>query len=391
MANQRILFNLVIISFVMLITFNTVHATPANLELTDFYNGIHDQYSLNFINTSMTARGNTGVSLKDLINVANYNPAAFRSNHSHFSFEILVKDGTDEFNSLSYNRYESPMPISFFGVGLAPYKDYNFGFSYALNRSLKYNSFTRDLYGLDIVDRYPQFCEHQITFTSNINIDNFSLGINNILLVHKYDEYRNEGKVDDISFSELIYRPQFGLLYELEKTQFGLSFTPKTSKNTGDKYIKNKTTYPTNFKTGISYNLNHSSKILFDTDISLYSETSSHLNDQITLKFGYEKSLAFYTLKAGFIHSPSTFEGEYLIKNYSTPDLNEFHPSFYEAIPQKGNYRKTDMNILTFGTSINIYSFANLHFAYLTDLSGNVSRNQFMSSLDINLSVFKKK
>ena len=54
-------------------------ASPVELEVPDFSNGIYEAFSKNFTNAAMTGRGNTGVSVKDRINVSTYNPAAYKA------------------------------------------------------------------------------------------------------------------------------------------------------------------------------------------------------------------------------------------------------------------------------------------------------------------------
>lgn len=392
-------------------------AEPVQLNVPDLFSGIFDQYAYNFVNTSMAGRGHTGISVRDRINVATQNPAAFRSNRPHFAIEIMVKNEVYEFNEMYWfnapslteegemevrytetnMRYQSPFPFSYFGVGFAPVNNFNFGLSYSLNRSIKYSFMRRDLLALATNrfliprnDTYPTFMEHQLTFTANRQFGNFTIGLNNNLLIHRFEYYRNEGRLDYMAFTEFIYRPQIGVLYELRGLQVGASFTPKTENTMERQYIRYEVVHQTNIKTGLSVDVMRDLRVLFDTDINLYSETSEHFDDRITYKFGLEKMFENYSLKVGFIHSPSIFSGEHKVPNYFLGIPGTYHPNFKYNIPFKGNYRQTEMNMLTFGTSMEILPRTNLHLAMLTDL-GDVGLSSFMASLDIDLSVFERR
>lgn len=371
---------------------NNLNSNVPDLKVPDLFNGIHDQYSHNYVSTSMTARGNTGIAIPDRINTSLNNPATYRGNKTHFSFEFLVKDGEKEYNIIDSHkrkRYESPFPLSFVGLGFKTVNNFNYGVSYSLVKSIEYSSFYRSLFGTGAVDYYPTYKEHQLTFTLNRNFGNFTIGINNNLVIQNFDDYRNEGKVDRIYFNEVLYRPQIGFLYETAMINLGGSFTPKTEKNIGEKYILLDAVYPTSISGGVSVKPIKDLVVNFDVDHIKYSETSNLLDDRTTLKFGLEKMISNYTLKVGLINSPSVFEGEYKIDNYSAPELNEFHPAFYSAIPEKGLYKNTDQMLLTFGVSFNFFKLSNLHLAYLTDVSGNTNRSQFMTSLDFDLDLLK--
>jgi hypothetical protein len=385
----------------------SLFSQSVDLKLPHLFNGIHDQYAYNFVNTAMTGRGHTGISISDRINVATQNPAAFRSTAPHFAFEIMLKGEVYEFTDRywfnipsidepgkrddiireSFRKYQSPNPFSYFGIGFAPIHGFHTGLSYSLNRSIKFNFFRQALYGMGQIDKYPTFNEYQFTFTVNRQIGDLTIGMNNNVLLQRFDQYRNDGRFDIVAFDEYIYRPQIGLLYELDMVQAGISFTPKTTKTIGFDHVQHDAVYQTNIKTGLSANAFGGMRLSFDTDINLYSETSEHLSDRIVYKFGVEKLFSYYSFKAGFIHSPSMFSGLYNIPNFSIPGTN--HDSFYDDIPFQGNFRKTDMNIITVGTSVKIFPNVTLNMAFLSDV-GDVQMTSVMSSLNIDFSVFDR-
>jgi hypothetical protein len=168
----------------------------------------------------MTARGNTGVSLRDRINVATYNPAAFKSDALHFSFEFIVKPEIDEFNKAYWyferysvdtveldeenrpilkkiardtqlsNKFSSPFPLSYFGIGFPEFSGFNLGLSYSLNRAIEYNYFDQQGPAQVAISKSPTYSEYQFTLTANKQFGDFTIGLINILLMPSFKEYR---------------------------------------------------------------------------------------------------------------------------------------------------------------------------------------------------------
>jgi hypothetical protein len=183
----------------------------------------------------------------------------------------------------------------------------------------------------------------------------------------------------------------------MERVQVGASFTPKTEKTIGTEDFKIPAVYQTNLRGGVAVEVVEGVRTLFDIDYDRYSETTQSFNDRITYKVGLEKDLPYSTLKVGYIHVPSVFEGEYRVPSvlgddgYFPNNNGKYALEFVGMIPYKGLYNSTEMNILTFGTSLHFGKQANLHLAYLMDMTKNVERAQFMASMDLNLSLFEKK
>jgi hypothetical protein len=359
----------------------------------------------------MTGRGNTGVSLRDKIKVSIYNPAAYKTETAHISFEFIVKGEIKEFNKSYFYKseatrsdvgdpnpggmwqhsdqnYTSSLPLSYIGVGFAPIYDFQWGLSYSLNKSIKYDSFVK-IGNITDIYLYPTYNEHQFTATINRQFGDLTVGLNNILLLQSFEEYRNFGVQGDISFNELVYRPQIGLLYELEKVQFGMSYIPKTEKTIGVNYVKLDTVYQTNLRAGISYKVSQNIRTLLDVDYDRYSETSSYFNDRLTYKFGIERESKFATLRAGYINSPSVLDEriEYSVFDYGQIIEVNNPPEFYANIPQQGIYDKNDMNLITMGVTFHLGN-TNLHLAGFTDLTDKVGRTQIMANLEINAAAF---
>ncbi|MCK9329149.1 MAG: hypothetical protein PHY08_01415 [Candidatus Cloacimonetes bacterium] len=393
---KTIAFKLFTVFVFSVIFINPIMSQVNDLNVPDLCNGVIDQYSRNYLNTSMVARGNTGIAITDRINVAIYNPAAFRSNESHFAFQFIVKDVADEFNTYNTQarprkEYHSPFAVSFFGIGFNSYNDFHTGISYALTRSIEYNSFLRSLYGTGIVDTYPTFKEHQFTITFAKKFGDLSFGANGNVVLQTFYDYRNEGKIDMIDLSEIKFIPQLGVLYEGGIVNVGASYKPKVKAKFREKYISFETINPTTINSGITFNAQKGLKFSFDVDYVLYSETSDYFDDQISYKFGIQKKFNAFEFKVGFMHIPSVYEGKYTINNYIDTENDAFHPNFYDEILDEGLFIDTTQNVLTFGTSINVLKNSILHLAYLTDISGNTDISQFSTSLEINFSALRKK
>ena len=411
-----------------------------DLNVPDFFNGIHDQYALNFTNTAMAGRGHTGISVADRIGVAAQNPAALRSNVPHISIDLMVKNETNEFNQrnwylycrwcgcldicntdcqaqihahlLEYHerpkhpgftpegqRYKNHFPVSNFGIAFQPFGDnVNIGLSYNLKRSISYAYHHQHI--IDETRYYvrmtnPQFSEHQFILTANKQFGSLTLGLNNNLHFLRFADYRTFGRPrSNLLFDELLYRPQFGFLFEsdwrfLDEIQLGASFTPKAEKTIGTRFAKQEAVFPTNIKTGLSVNWDRHTRILFDTDITMYSETSEFFDDRVTLKFGVERDFETYVLRAGFIHSPSVFDGgKYWIPNYFERTGDAGRVNELLNVPRIGEYNSIDLQLLTFGTTMRLTRMTNLHLAFLTDLA-DVGVNSFMASIDFDLEAFK--
>ena len=413
-----------------------LYTTPADLKLPDFANGIYDQFGQNFISSSMVGRGHTGISVKGNIGSAIHNPAAFHSNSLYLSMDLLLKFPTDEFNLRYYNSdneyiinsrpltrtdneggtpglmdvhdksyryqntYQSTTPFSFIGVGLPKFiNNINLGLSYNLNRSIRYEDYKRINFikagrGYQIV-RQPSLNEYQYTLTANWTFRDFTVGANAIMIHQSYREYRLEGLEDNRSFSEFIYRGQVGFLYELEKIQFGLTYKPQVKKTLFSLDYPLPTTFPNEASFGVSYTLTEGNVLLFDADYIRYSESAAQLNDQITLKFGFEKTMKDNTnLTVGLIHKPSIFSGEYYIRNYgslqnfSDHDASDFN---LKNIPAYGVYDKIDLLYFTMGLSANLNDPVKINLAMMHNLTKDTKITQIMAGFEVDLSILNNR
>jgi len=411
----------------------SIHSQPADLtQLPDLYNGIYDQYSYNFTNATMTARGNTGISLPDKIATSLYNPAAYRSKDAHFAMEAISKFTADEFNIRYYrkdigvslpgmkpetlddrphrtgNTYLSPYPLSFVGIGLATTSNnINIGLSYNLNRSIEYDSYWRTTHGTTggVRDWHPRYKEHHYTFTANKALGNLTIGANAIMLYQVFEGYRAEGITDRYNFSNIALTTKLGLLYDMQKhlgMQIGLTYTPKTQADLGKGAVEIKVINPTTISGGVSTLLTmqlwkdvylvKDLLVLFDVDYTRYSETATALKDTYTYKIGIEKRFRFVNLKAGYIIRPSAFDGLYLVKWYPNYiEQNSENDIHENNLPYIGNYKNTDMQLVTLGTDLQILKNTSLHLALLKDVSGNTGRFQINSGFTMSLDALRRK
>jgi len=398
---------------------------PADLtQLPDLYNGIYDQYSYNYNNATMAARGNTGIALPDKIAASLYNPAAYKSKDSHFAIEALSKFTADEFNIRYYrndlgqtpldnrprrtgNTYLSPYPLSFVGIGLATTSNnINVGLTYNLNRSIEYDSYWRTTHGLTGGERiwHPKYKEHHYTLTANKAFGNLTLGANAIMLYQVFEGYRAEGITDRYNFSNIALTTKLGLIYDMQKhlgMQIGLTYTPKTQADMGKGKVDIKVINPTTISGGISTLLTmqlwkdvylvKDLLVLFDVDYTGYSETAAALKDTYTYKIGIEKRFRFINLKAGYIIRPSAFDGLYLVQSFADNsnqnDDNDIHPN---NLPYIGEYKNTDMQIVTVGTDLQLLKNTSLHFAVMRDVSGNTDRFQINSGLIMSFDALRR-
>jgi len=414
-----------LLAIVLVTALNSVFPQPADLtQLPDLYNGIYDQYSYNYTNATMTARGNTGISHPDKIATALYNPAAYRSKDSHFAMEALSKFTSNEFNTRYYrnnydqtplddrphrteNTYLSPDPLSFVGIGLAPiYNNINIGLSYNLNRSIEYDSYWRTTHGNTggVRDWHPRYKEHHYTLTANRPFGNLTIGANAIMLYQVFQGYRAEGIINKYDFSNISFTTRLGLLYDMQKhlgMQIGLTYTPKTQADMGKGEVDIKVINPTTISGGISTLLTmqlwkdvylvKDLLVLFDVDYTRYSETADALKDTYTYKIGLEKRYRFVNLKAGYIIRPSAFDGLYLVKWFPNYEAQSTDNDLYEGnLPYLGNYKNTDMQIVTIGTDLQILKNTSLHLALLKDVSGNTGRFQINSGFTMNLAALRR-
>ena len=291
-------------------------AFPVDLQVPDLSNGIMNQYSYNFVNASMTARGNTGISTNGKIGSGIYNPASYYSEQDHFVVELFIKNSVEDFTKKYYenddelylnkNRYKQTRPISFIGIGLAPiYGDWNLGISYSLNRSIKFKS--------PIFPYTAKYNEKQYILTINKPFGNFVIGLNNIFLRQDYDDYWNTEFNEKVTFSENILRLQLGALYDMEKVQFGLTYTPKNEKTIGRQNFRIDVVYPSKLSAGISFVPYQSLRTLLDLEYTRYSETSKELSNQLIWKIGIENIHESVILKVGLIYFPDVFTGNYIL------------------------------------------------------------------------------
>ncbi|MCB5251250.1 MAG: hypothetical protein LHW49_08860 [Candidatus Cloacimonetes bacterium] len=382
---------------ILLLFIISLYAQAVDYVGPDFAQGFYDQYSKNYLNADMVGRGHTGMALPGGVDYAHHNPAAMLDDYSSMILEIAIKARVDEFNDLQNNKYQSNSPLNSIGFSFAPFNNTHFGFSYNLENSLEYNSFERPLPQTDTsVDYKPKYANNQIllSFAHELN-KHISFGVNGIVNVHSFREYRNEGKVDLISFNKAYYRIQPGLLYQSEFVNLGASFVHAVDVNYKHKYIDYNMTIPAELKAGIAIKFNNDLIVLADTDFTLYSQQAKYMNDQAVFKLGIEKrfenpfiKIGDYSLKLGFIYSPKIYSGEYNVPNYSSDSLDEFHPNFYNAIPDIGFIKPVDLRLLTIGTTVRIKNDVQLNMGYILDTSKDVGLNQLVVSLKFDLAVF---
>ncbi|HOD53159.1 MAG TPA: hypothetical protein PKJ08_01400 [Candidatus Cloacimonadota bacterium] len=372
-------------------------AQPVNYVGPDFAQGFYDQYSKNFLNSDMAGRGHTGIALTGGADYGIHNPASMLDKYASLNMEFIVKGNIKEFNQYDNHKYQSPAPIGSLALTFKPLHNTHFGLSYSLVNSLKYYSFVRSIPQIGTtVDYQPTYENHQFTLTTSQEInEHLSVGINSILNMQNFGEYRNEGKVDLLRFRRYFFRLQPGILYQSQTFNAGLSYIHSADVDYKHKYVDYTMTIPSEIKAGVSINLPKEFFIMAETDYTMYSEQANYMKDQMILKLGTEKRfgnpfqiVGDYSLKAGFIYSPKIFEGSYHVPNYSAPDMSEFHYDFYAAIPSTGNIKTADMGLLTVGTSVRIKKDVELNIAYISAIMGDIKLNQFMTSLKFDLAVF---
>jgi len=399
----------ILLSILCVLTVGMLFSQVADFTgLPDLASALYDPYSYNYTNALMTARGNTGIARPDMIGSGIYNPAAYRSDHTHFAFEVLAKFTSPEYNTNLYNddmtplgkpyrlgnNYGSPSPLSYLGIGLSPQIwDINIGFSYHLNKSIQYDTFKRIGFGNNHAWS-PRYSEHQYTLTANKPFGPLTVGANAILLYPFFEAYRAEGTAAKYNFSAFGFSSKVGLLYELEMIQFGLTYTPQTTINMGNEYIPIKLVHPTTISAGTSLNITKDIAMLLDVDYTRYSETAPELSDLIVYKLGIEKHNPKIVWKTGLIYRPSVFDGFYIMPTY--PDGNEIIPDPYydfhvNNLPTTGEFRKADMLLFTLGASVNLLRSTKLHLAFLTNVAGDIDRYQLNTSLEFNVSALKRR
>lgn len=363
----------------------------------DFAQGYYDQYSRNFINSDMNGRGNTGVSIGGGVESAFHNPATLLDDYSSLYIELMLKGNAEEFNERNDRRYQSPFPFSSLGFTIKPISNFHVGFSYNLVNSMEYYTFSRKLFATEeIIDYVPTYLNHQLNLTFNYKVlPNLSFGVNGIFNTQSFMNYRNEGKIDKLDFTESFMRIQPGFLYQTKYFNIGASYLNKTDVSYQHSYVNYEMTLPTEIKTGISIGNTEKLFFAFDTHYTKYSEQADYLDDQLIMKFGIERrfpnpilKVGEYSLKAGLIICPEIFNGAYEVPDFSSPTLDNFHAEFYKEIPKYGIIKKNNMALLTIGTSVRIKKDVSLNLAYMADISGDVRLSQFMSSLKFDTNVF---
>jgi hypothetical protein len=393
--------------FLFMFTFlvSLLNATPVDLKVPNLFNGVFEQYSYNFINVEFAGRGNTGVATIGRVGHALYNPASFYTDEDHLSFELLAKFNTSEFNidfsddsGETYtdrytldNTYKSPRPISFIGIGLSPIKDdWNIALSYALTRSIKYDSFSRQIGGA-IYNFTPMYRESQYTFTVNRAFGPFVAGLNTIFVHQMFDDYILEGAINSVSFTELIFRYQVGGLYDMGGLKVGLSYMPQVVENIAPGDLSMDVDFPSHIIAGVSYKTEDDFRVCYDLEILRFRETSRHLDNQIVHKIGSELPVNKYILRAGFIYKPSVFSGLYSVP-VAIGDNSLIGTGIGESlfIPDYGHYKKTDMYIATLGVSWELTQHSRLHLATMRDF-GDVRRLQIMAGFDIDFIAFDRR
>lgn len=390
--NKRVhnLFPILFSIIYLLITGSLSAQTLPVFNAPDFMSGVYDQYSSNKLNTSMAGRGNTGLSIPGGVEAAWYNPALLKDYQNNFYIEAMLKDKANEFNTLDNQKYQSLFPLSFVGINYFNKKKDYFSISYSMVNSLYYYSFDRVLYGIGDLYYQPSYYNHQVTLTGNHEFnEKYSVGMNLLVNFHQFIEYRNEGKVDRLNFTEPIIRLQPGFLSKGDYFSYGFSFTPPVKYKIDHSYLHVKSTIPTVFRAGSSYRYNDF-LVALDADYTLYSQQDSDFKNQLVLKTGAEYRNDIYTYRGGLLYSPCIFEGDYAVPDFSDPAHTEFHSNFYAAIPESGSLKNTDMALLTAGVSIKPLPDAELNLAVMRDIMGHVKITQLMSSIKFNLKIFEK-
>jgi long-subunit fatty acid transport protein len=192
----------------------------------------HDYYSLNYLSAVNAGKGVTGIASDGDIMSASLNPASLKLNKKYQVYVSYAFKDNVNYNVLSVvnDVVKQSHPSASFGIGYKLNKDFQIGFVYRNDRSMKLDfNFTG---GKDVFSE--NFLQHTFSVPVTFDYKFLRFGTNlNLILLHGSTEgvlsteIYPEGLYTISKANSLRFIPDFGIkINPVKLFSFGISFTP---------------------------------------------------------------------------------------------------------------------------------------------------------------------
>ncbi len=386
MKNYKKYFKILLILLSVSATFSvfSIEADTISVNEPDLMSSIYHSFSRNYLGTVATGMGYTGVAKYEGMGNVLINPATLDLVKHQAYCEFIVKPPVNELDQIQKQIYESSYAGMFgFGFQSEGILD-NYSILLSTPKSIQYSSFTRRLKTDDVLIRKPEFIQNDLVLSSNRKFGSAIIGLSLIGTLYTLREYRLEGTYQNIDMNEVVFNVQPGLILDTETFSWGVSalmpqkFTMKNDFKSYDCKI------PMEITTGLNlrrYDANYSIEYNFqNTKYQNYN-----FKDRHCCRIGAERNFETYSLRCGLNYSTSIFSGDIF------PDLNAVNATYEDELPAKRTLVENGQMLLSVGGTFKINKFGNFSFSLLTDLKGDAPVTQLSTSLELYLSIFKRK
>lgn len=371
-------------------------AQTLNFPQPQYVNPIFDSFTRNYISTSAMGRGNTGLAIPGGVDNVLLNPAGYLPDKASLHLELLIKPPVDSdiyamadtsvYYQMSPQVMTSPVPVGIVGGGGRIGPNFTFGLLYSMPKAIKVDFFGVEInQGAGLIQRYPAYYLNQITANAAWHKDNFHVGLNLHNQIHRLGDVTFLRSFERINNSKYILRPQLGLLWGGETLSAGLSVEPPQNADWDLKFAQYKSILPLNIAFGGAYSKN-GAHLTAEVDYDQCSAISDSFKDRYTIRLGVEKTIRRYTYRAGYIHHPQIWSGEFYL-----PDAcSDTTSIWWDAVMPVGQVTKNTQHIITVGTSWN-HPDVRVNLAGLINVSRQAPIAQVGLSVDLKFSAFKRK
>lgn len=355
---------------------------PQNMDL------VFDYFSRNYLATESLGRGGTGVASMGGVESILANPASYFMDRSAIYGQLLIKPPVRTHVYEGYNSFVSPVPFGMVAAGGNLTDDLSWGLAYSMPKSIVLDAFRVNMnMGDSQLIRYPIFNQHQLTANFGVHIGELNLGLN----VHNQFYYISDFTVlrtfEQIREVKYLLRPQVGALWNTNRINLGLSYTPESKLDWDVKYVKYDTSLPDELSAGISIRDNNR-KYMLELDWENSAILHEDYKDRLTLKAGFESKGRKYIYRLGYIYHPEIWHGAYKI-----PVNETAHPDtamWWDSVNPGGEVPKNDQHLLTAGLSWP-FQHGSLNLGFLSEVSGPSKMTQISASVNLYLDYILRK
>ena len=378
--------SMLIIISVLLIT--GLFSTEVGYSAPEFMQAYYNAYSLNYINTLASGRGNTGVAKIENIENVLLNPAGFSTDHSEMYIEFMVKPEKKEIGHLKEESYITNEPFTFIGFSFNIIDNLSSAIYYSMPNSVEYDRYTIDDYGTATVQyRNPKYNQYSLGFANSFMFNNLSLGLTVNYNIHSIKNMLINGSSSKINETEGAIAFNAGTIYKVNnRLNLGLAYNHSSDVSFDTEYWDWDVTLPAKFSAGLSYYYLDDSVVNFDYERRFNSQMSEYYDDIDIFKLGLEQQIRNSIIRFGAMYIPSTFSGlvQMPVAQLDSQVIPHYPNNYNDGIEE---ILSNEQTFLTIGYTLNLEELT-FNLSGMQAVASEMKTTQLSVSVGVNLTDF---